>query len=170
MRGRNMLVVVASALALAATGSAGAESNGVVASANGGYGFSGSAAGSFFVIHPFTWHVKIRADGSVTGSYDYTQVRDGVELQVSGSLHCATIVGNQVWVGGLIEESSRASLIGLDMWFQARDNGEGASTPPDMSSTIGAGPAGAAAQYCADHPVVLFPFLLELGNLQVRGG
>ena len=170
MRGRNVLVVVASALALVAAGSAGAESNGVVASANGGVGFSGSAAGSFFVIQPFTWHVKVRADGSVTGSYDYTQVRDGVALQVSGPLHCATIVGNQVWVGGLIEESSRASLIGLDMWFQAQDNGEGANAPPDMSSTVGAGPAGAAAQYCADHPAVIFPFFLEQGNLQVRAG
>ena len=170
MRGRNVLVVLASAVALAAAGSAGAEPNGVVASANGGYGFSGSATGSVFVIHPFTWHVKVRADGNVTGRYDYTQVRDGVELQVSGSLHCATIVGNQVWVGGLIEKSSRASLIGLDMWFQAQDNGEGANAPPDMSSTIGAGPAGTAAQYCADHPVVLFPFFLEQGNLQVRGG
>jgi len=130
MRGRNVLVIVASALALAAAGSAGAGSNGVLASANGGYGFSGSAAGSFFAIHPFTWHVKVRADGSVTGRYDYAQVRDGVELQVSGSLNCATILGNQVWVGGLIEESSRGSLVGLDMWFQAQDNGEGANAHP----------------------------------------
>jgi len=170
MRGRNVLVIVASALALAAAGSAGAGSNGVVASANGGYGFSGSAAGSFFAIHPFTWHVKVRVDGSVTGRYDYTQVRDGVELQVSGSLNCATILGNQVWVGGLIEESSRDSLVGLDMWFQAQDNGEGANAPPDMSSTVGAGAPGTASQYCTDHPVVRFPFFLERGNLQVRGG
>ena len=34
MRGRNVLVVVASAVALAAAGSAGAEPNGVVTSAN----------------------------------------------------------------------------------------------------------------------------------------
>lgn len=167
---RNVLVIVASAITLAAASSAGAGSNGVVASANGGYGFSGTAAGSFFAIHPFTWHVQVRADGSVTGKYDYTQVRDSVELQVSGSLHCAVIVGNQVWVGGLIEESSRESLVGLDMWFQAQDNGEGAKASPDMSSTIGAGGPGTAAQYCADHPVVRFPFYLEQGNLQVRGG
>ena len=167
---RNMLGVAVAAIALAAASSAGAGSNGVVASANGGYGFSGTAAGSFFVIHPFTWHVQIRADGSVSGTYDYTQVRDGVELEVSGSLHCAVILGNQVWVGGLIEKSSRESLVGLDMWFQAQDNGEGANASPDMSTTIGAGGPGTAAQYCADHPVVRFPFFLEKGNLQVRGG
>ncbi len=170
MRRRNVLAVIATATALAAAGSAGAGSNGIVASASGGYGFSGSAAGSSFVIHPFTWHVQIRADGSVTGQYDYTQVRDGVELHVSGSLHCSVIVGDRVWVGGLIEKSSRESLLGLDMWFQAQDNGEGASDPPDMSSTIGAGVPGTAQQYCDDHPDVRFPFFLGEGNLQVRSG
>jgi hypothetical protein len=106
----------------------------------------------------------------VQGQFDYTQVRDGIELTVSGALHCATIIGNRVWVGGLIEESSRASLVGLDMWFQAQDNGEGASEASDMSSTVGAGGPGTAQLYCDDHPAVLFPFLLERGNLQVRGG
>ena len=170
MKRRNVLVVVASSIALVATGSAGADSNGVVASASGGYGFSGAAAGSFFAIHPFTWHVQIHADDSVTGQYEYTQLRDGVELQVSGPLHCAVIIGNRVWVGGLIEESSRESLLGLNMWFQAQDDGEGAGAPPDMSSTVGAGGPGTAQQYCTDHPAVRFPFLLERGNLQVRGG
>ena len=64
----------------------------------------------------------------------------------------------------MIEESSRESLIGLDMWFQAQDN----EATPDMSSTVGAGPTGAAQQYCDDAPVVRFPFLIEQGNLQVR--
>ena len=76
-------------------------------------------------MHPFAWNVQIKADGSVQGRYEYTQVRDGVELMVRGSLTCATIRGNQVWVGGVIEDSSRESLIGLDMWFQAQDNGGG---------------------------------------------
>jgi hypothetical protein len=165
-----VIVVAASVLALVASGVAGAGSTGVVASASGGYGFSGAAAGSFFVIHPFTWSVQIHGDGTVHGSYDYTQVRDGAELSVSGSLHCATVIGDRVWVGGIIEQSSRASLVGLDMWFQAQDNGEGAGDPPDMSSTVGAGGPGAAQQYCDDHPAVMFPFLLEKGNLQVRGG
>jgi hypothetical protein len=168
MRIRTVIVSAAGALALLAAGSAGAGGGRVVASANGDYQFSGSAAGSFFEIGPFTWNVQILADGSARGTYDYTQVRDGVQLTVSGSLHCATVIGDRVWVGGLIEQSSRASLIGLDMWFQAQDNGEGATASPDMSSTIGAAGAGAARQYCADHPSVLFPFFLAQGNLQVR--
>jgi hypothetical protein len=161
-----IIVSLVALLVTAATALAGG--NGVVASANGDYGFSGEAAGSTFVIGPFTWDVHIKGDGSVRGQFDYTQVRDGVALSASGSLTCAFIEHDHVWVGGVIETSSRASLVGLDMWFQARDNGEGANAAPDMSSTLGAAAAPAGQQYCDDHPPVRFPFLVGEGNLQVR--
>ena len=165
--------IVVSALAgmvvLVAAASALAGGNGVVASANGDYEFSGVAAGSLFEVGPFTWNVRAKADGTTNGSFDYTQVRDGgTPLSVSGRLTCAFFEGSHVWVGGVIEASSRANLVGLDMWFQARDNGEGANAPPDMSSSIGAAAAPAGQRYCDDHPPVMFPFLLGEGNLQVR--
>jgi hypothetical protein len=161
--------IIASLVALLVTAATAlAGGNGVVASANGDYGFSGEAAGSTFVIAPFTWDVQVKADGSVKGRFDYTQVRDGIALSASGSLTCAFIEDDHVWVGGVIEASSRASLVGLDMWFQARDNGEGANAAPDMSSTLGAAAAPAGQQYCDDHPPVRFPFLVGEGNLQVR--
>ena len=125
MRRAFIIVSFVAVLVTAATALAGGK--GVVASANGDYGFSGEAAGSAFVIGPFTWNVQVKADGSVKGQFDYTQVRDGVALSASGSLTCAFIEDDHVWVGGVIEASSRASLVGLDMWFQARDNGEGAN-------------------------------------------
>ena len=169
MRRASVIVSVLVVLATAATALAGG--NGVVASANGDYGFSGQAAGSSFVIGPFTWNVQVKADGSVKGRFEYTQVRDGgAPLSASGSLTCAFIEDDHVWVGGVIEASSRASLVGLDMWFQAHDYGEGANAAPDMSSTLGAAAAPAGQQYCDDHPTVLFPFLLGEGNLQVRSG
>jgi hypothetical protein len=162
----SMIASLVAVLVTAATALAGG--NGVVASANGDYGFSGQAAGSTFVIGPFTWDVQVKADGSVKGQFDYTQVRDGVALSASGSLTCAFVEDDHVWVGGVIEASSRASLVGLDMWFQAQDNGEGANAAPDMSSTLGAAAAPAGQQYCDDHPPVRFPFLVGEGNLQVR--
>jgi hypothetical protein len=166
-------VILIGSLAVAAVlmsvAGASGKGNGVVASASGGYGMSGTAAGSTFVIHPFTFTVRIKADGSVDGRFNYTQVRDGVALSASGSLDCATITGNRAWVGGVIEKSSRESLIGLDMWFQVQDNGEpGSDETPDMSSTLGAGGPGTGDQYCADAPPVMFPFFLDSGNLQVR--
>jgi hypothetical protein len=166
MKRASIIASLVALLVTAATALAGG--NGVVASANGDYGFSGEAAGSTFVIAPFTWDVQVKADGSVKGQFDYTQVRDGVALSASGSLTCAFVEDDHVWVGGVIEASSRASLVGLDMWFQARDNGEGANAAPDMSSTLGAAAAPAGQQYCDDHPPVRFPFLVGEGNLQVR--
>jgi hypothetical protein len=165
---RSVIIIAALALAAGASASAGAD-EGVVASASGGYSFGGPLLAGFIEVHPFTWNVTVKADGTVHGHYQYTQVRDGVELMVRGSLTCAVIEGNQVWVGGVIEDSSRPSLIGLDMWFQAQDNGEpGSGETPDMSSTIGAAPAPAGQQYCDDAPPVRFPFLIQEGNLQVR--
>ena len=168
MRNRIVMLVAVGAVALGTAGLAGAGGSNVTASAEGIYGFRGEAAGSFFVIHPFRWHVNVRADGTARGHYRYTQVRDGVQLDVSGSLHCAVVIGNRVWVGGIIEDSSRPTLIGLDMWFQAQDNGRGKNDPPDMSTTIGAGGPGTAQQYCTDHPEVRFPFYLDRGDLKVR--
>ena len=169
MRRPILTAVVALSLVAAVAGSAAGGSKGVVASASGGYGMSGTAAGSTFVIHPFTFNVRVYEDGSADGRFNYTQVRDGVSLTAKGSLDCAVIQGNQAWVGGVIEDSSRESLIGLDMWFQVQDNGEpGGDETPDMSSTLGAGGPGSGDQYCADHPPVRFPFFLEAGNLQVR--
>ena len=168
MRKKSLAAAVAALAVVGASATAGAN-EGVVSSASGGYSFSGPVLGGFIEVHPFAWNVTVHADGSVHGRYQYTQVRDGVELMVRGSLTCAVIQGNHVWVGGVIEDSSRASLIGLDMWFQAQDNGEpGSGDTPDMSSTIGAGPTGAGQQYCNDAPPVRFPFLVEQGNLQVR--
>jgi hypothetical protein len=167
----NRIVIVVAALALTAGAStaAGAGEECVVASASGGYSFSGPVPGGFIEVQPFAWIVMLDADGAVHGRYQYVQTRDGVELMVRGSLTCAVIEGNHVWVGGVIEDSSRESLIGLDMWFQAQDNGEpGSDETPDMSSTIGAGPPGTGQEYCDQAPPVRFPFLIERGNLRVR--
>jgi hypothetical protein len=164
---RRSIILTLVAAALLAVGGAAAGTGGgktVVGSASGWYGFTGTAAGSLFDVRPFWFRVRAYGDGSADGKFSYRQVRDGVELTVEGSLSCATIRGNQAWVGGVIEGSSRPSLIGLEMWFQVQDNGGNAA---DMSSTIGAGGPGTGKQYCVDAPVVRFPFFLDSGRLNV---
>jgi hypothetical protein len=165
---RLILVVLAAATLLAAggatAGTASSERGKVVGVAAGWYGFTGTAAGSVFDVGPFWFGVVAYADGSAKGTYFYRQVRDGVELTVEGPLTCATIRGNQAWVGGMIEQSSRPSLVGLEMWFQIQNN---PGRSPDMSSTIGAGGPGTGTKYCIDAPPVLFPFFLDKGALNV---
>jgi hypothetical protein len=162
------LALAAAALVVVFVGAASAIAGGEQPAAHGDYAFTGEAAGSTFVVGPFTWDVRTRADGTTKGQFAYKQVRDGVEVTASGRLTCAFFEGSHVWVGGVIEASSRPALVGLDMWFQARDNGKGRKAPPDMSSTLGAAAAPAGQTYCDDHPPVLFPFDVDEGNVRVR--
>lgn len=150
-------------------GQASGEQRGLPDVGHGRYGFSGTAAGSTFDVFPFAFRVQRNRDGGVTGRYTYRQVRDGVELTVAGPLTCAAFADNRLWVGGLIEESSRASLVGLEMWFQVQDRNRRPPFEPDMSSTVGAGGPGTAQAYCDDAPAVRFPFSLDRGDLYVRG-
>ena len=104
MRTPMIVAAVAAVTLLVSAGAASGEGNRVVASASGDWSMSGQAAGSTFAIGPFAFDVRVYADGSAAGRFDYTQVRDGGEpLVVRGSLDCATIAGNQAWVGGVIE-------------------------------------------------------------------
>lgn len=158
------------AATFAATGSAGGGSP-VVASAGGvslldienQFGFE------LIEVQPFAFTVKVRADGSVHGSYLYRTVDDGVPFLALGPLTCAVIEGNRAWLGGLISHSSDESLVGLEMWFQVADNsGPGPGGPPDMTTLIGAGGPGTAQDYCDRAPEVRFPFFLERGDIRVR--
>ncbi len=53
-------IAFAGIVALVTATSALAGGTGVVASANGDYGFTGEAAGSVFDIGPFTWNVQVK--------------------------------------------------------------------------------------------------------------
>jgi hypothetical protein len=127
---KKILAAAVIALALGVSTTAGAN-EGVLASASGGYSFSGPLLAGVIEVHPFAWNVTIRADGSVHGHYQYTQIRDGVELMVRGPLTCAVIEGDHVWVGGVIDDSSRESLIGSTCGFRRRS-----TASPDPTSRL----------------------------------
>ena len=169
---RLLAAVVAFALAGVLTGLAGADSQRVVASASGGsvWDIENMFGFELIEVQPFTFTVRVYADGSVAGTYLYRTVDDGVPFFASGPLTCATIAGDRGWFGGTIASSSEPSLEGLDMWFQVQDNGEGQGAAADMSTLIGAGGPGTAQAYCDDAPPVRFPFLVEAGSIQVRSG
>ena len=169
MRRPIVISLLVAGLVAVTAGSASGERQGFLNVANGRYGFTGTAAGSTFNVYPFSFSVRGYSDGSATGRYSYKQVRDGVELTVAGSLTCAVFRDDHLWVGGKIEQSSRASLIGLDMWFQVQDRSRGWPFEPDMSSTIGAGGPGTGQAYCDAAPTVMFPFFLDRGDLYVSG-
>ncbi|MEO5799928.1 MAG: hypothetical protein ABIZ70_11040 [Gemmatimonadales bacterium] len=114
------------------------------------------------------------ADGSAKGHYDYNFRAAGFEVR--GPVTCISQVGNQVWVGGIVEDVVTDNpdfevLKGLEMWWRSTDNGEGANAPPDMTTGLGFGFAGStvtAASWCANKPLTLIARAVEGGNLQVH--
>ena len=148
-----------------------AQANAVVASASGGSQLKvhNMFGLELIDVRVYSFNANRHADGSVTGRYEHRSFDDGQPFYVRGPLTCLTVMGNRAWVGGLIEASSEPALVGWDMWFQVQDNGEGAGSPPDWTTLVGASPeAGSAQAYCDEAPEVRFPFDIEHGNIQVR--
>ena len=148
-----------------------AQANAVVASASGNSQFKIHEMFGLELIdvRVFAFNVNKRADGSVSGNYEHHSIDDGQPFSVRGPLTCLTVIGNRAWVGGIIADSSEPSLVGLEMWFQVQDNGEGSQADLDWTTLIGASPVeGSAQEYCDNAPEVNFPFDIEHGNIQVR--
>jgi hypothetical protein len=171
------LAALAGCAALLYSGTASAG-GGVVASAGGSSKFQiHDQFGLALVdVQTFSFDAFVRADGSVGGSYNYKTIdyetadSVGAHFYAKGPLTCVVIRGNRAWLGGGIDSSSDPSLVGLEMWFQVKDNGEGGGAPPDISTLIGAGGPGTAQDYCDRAPEPRFPWEVEQGNIQVRSG
>jgi hypothetical protein len=119
-------------------------------------------------VKTFTFHADLTSDGAARGRWHYKDVEDLVPWDTSGPVTCTTIRGNHAWVGGTIEHSSDPTYLGLDMWFQVVDNGEGHNAPPDITTLIGVGGAGQAQAYCDAANPPRFPWPVQHGNIQVR--
>jgi hypothetical protein len=89
---------------------------------------------------------------------------------------CVTRSGNQAWVGGIVDRvvtdnPAFETLQGLEMWWRSIDNGEEATSPPDVTTGVGFGFPGStitAESWCRDQPVALVAREVENGNIQVR--
>jgi hypothetical protein len=131
----------------------------------------------------FSMTARKYADGLVRGNYVRTAHRDGEPAVTNkGVITCYTRIGNKVWIGGYDLTSPEPN----DVAWQAVDNGEGASDPPDqmglqiVASAFGY-EAGFAQEFCDDTPDALdfgppFGVLplsvilhdIEGGNVQIK--
>ena len=96
----------------------------------------------------FALTAKIFADGSVKGQYtdSFPQIGGGFHAV----LDCVSIVGNDVWVSGVITSGSvdGQDLTGLPVATRVRDNGTSSQDPPDQ---LGISFFGEEATPCTDH-------------------
>jgi hypothetical protein len=162
-----VLVAIVGALSLAA--SAGAV--GVERSATGG---SHLIAHDVFGLQTlelqnFGFNARLLGDGSVDGWFTYRDVEDGVPFAADGPVTCLTVIGGDAWIGGIIRQSNDPSVVGLGAWWHVRDNGEGVSDPPDVTTFLGVGSLSDAQAFCDNHPAFRFPFNIDGGNIQVSG-
>jgi hypothetical protein len=152
---------------------------GVAATNAGGVGPS-ATGGSHLVAHDvfglntlelqnFGFNAELNRDGSAHGWYTYRDVEDGTPFTANGPVTCLTVIGNDAWIGGTIEQSNDPTIVGLGAWWHVTDNGEGAGSPPDITTFLGVGSLTATIAFCADHPAYRFPFPIDGGNIQVNG-
>jgi len=165
---KSLILVLTAALVLA--GAAGAAGGG--GSANGG---------SHLTVHDvfglqtlelqnFGFNAKLRADGTADGWYTYREVDDGTPIDVHGPVTCLTVIGNEAWIGGVVEASSDPSIVGLGSWWHVTDNGEGAGSAPDITTFLGVGTLEQTSAFCDMHPPYKHPFAIDGGNIQVQDG
>ena len=162
--------------------------------ASGGYhflipaDFNGGIFGGA-VDNRVTFHARRDAEGNVSGSWNYEQTdfgTAGIPYRYQGSVTCfhvydtpvlqgfpdiPAMTGNRAKWGGPIERTNDPTVpVGTFAWFNSIDNGEGANSPPDLSSIFGLGDEAANEAFCnsdrvpnpnfGPHPVQ--------GNIQVR--
>lgn len=171
-----------------------AELQGADHQASGGYhflipaDFNGGIFGGA-VDNRLTFSAARDAEGNVSGSFNYEQTdfgTAGIPYSYKGSVTCFKVydtpvlerfpdipaaTGNRAKWGGPIEKTNDPGVpVGTFGWFQSIDNGEGANSPPDLSTLFGLGDEAANEAFCNSDRVPnpnFGPHAVE-GNIQVR--
>lgn len=99
--------------------------------------------------------VSRSASGVVTGTYRVDRTDSGAWFRVG--VTCASVVGDTLWVGGLIKETNTPAIVkGSVSYFFAVDNGSGSGAPKDEISTTRINDAAGQDQaFCTDRPALL---------------
>lgn len=112
------------------------------------------------------YHMNRRADGSVSGDYDYNLAVQGNVTTASGEIICFKVDGNRAWIGATVDASSNPNLVGQYSWWQVADNG-GSGGQADRSTFLGFGSLQATLDYC-EGPAPNFIFDIDQGNVSVK--
>jgi dipeptidyl aminopeptidase/acylaminoacyl peptidase len=107
-------------------------------------------------LRAFNMYAELRDDGSVTGYFSIFYPETGA--RTAGRVTCFTIVDRTwAWVGGVAEDASNPSRIGIEYAWRTADNGPLGGTVPDqlslaqlLDSTI---PGSTAQEWCASTPL-----------------
>ena len=119
-------------------------------------------------LQTFSFNAKAGNDGTASGWFNYRELDDGAPFTAAGPVTCLTVVGEDAWIGATIESSNDPTVEGLGGWWHVTDNGEGANSPPDITTFMGIGTLAETQAFCAAHAPYRHPFPIDHGNIQVR--
>lgn len=120
-------------------------------------------------LQAFGFGATTEPDGTADGWYTYRELDDGTPFTASGPVTCLTVIAHDAWIGGTITASNDPTVVGSGSWWHVTDNGQGSSTPADITTFLGIGTAQQTQDFCAQHPAYKHPFSIDGGNIQVRG-
>ncbi|HEX4525849.1 MAG TPA: hypothetical protein VH108_03825 [Gaiellaceae bacterium] len=118
-------------------------------------------------LQSFGFTARSTHDGLAEGWFNYHEVDDGALFTANGPVTCLTVIGNDAWIGAVIQRSNDPTYVGLGAWWHVTDNGEG--TARDVTTFLGVGSLEATQAFCDTHPAYRHPFPIDSGNIQVRG-
>jgi hypothetical protein len=119
-------------------------------------------------LQTFAFNATVRNDGTADGWFTYHEVDDGAPFTADGAVTCLTVIGNDAWIGSVIDRANDPTYDGLGAWWHVTDNGEGAGAAPDITTFMGVGSLADTQAFCDAHPAYRHPFPVDGGNLQVR--
>ena len=136
-------------------------------------------------------HVRIGADGEELTTFAFSALRHGdgtasgqwqyhfrvAGFSMHGDVSCLSIAGREAWVGGTVtkvvsDDPAFHELLGVEMWWRSRDNGEDAAARPDSTTGLGFAFPGSvitAESWCRDQPQALVLRQVAAGNIQISG-
>jgi hypothetical protein len=117
-------------------------------------------------LREFTFHALENPDGSMSGSY---QIVLPSGLFFEADVTCLAVAGTTGWIAGTIRATNAAPVVlGSVSTVYVIDDGEGPGSSDIVSTATFNGAAGADLAFCANRPLVLPPFAVTNGNVQVR--
>jgi len=130
---------------------------------------SATGSGQFHLglpLRTFSFSAHTGPDGTITGEAQLDNRASGARDHFE--IDCLNVLGDIAVMSGTIRSSIDPTLVGTDVLFAVRDNGEGPDAPPDEISLALTG-FGIACTDITD-PASLEPFLvpIEQGQVQVR--
>ena len=84
------------------------------------------------VTYGFT--ARIDATGEVKGEAEFHFRDTGLRSHVD--INCLAVSGNVAWLGGTITRSDDPSVVGMEVTWQVKDNGQGKAAPPDRTGIV----------------------------------